>query len=501
MNLCVLTGGCYSLNDEIANLQSAKNLLSAKGDIVPPEQDPVQPTGKTLVITGLTPRSPGNGGEIRSHYLLSELCRIANVVSIGIPPALARQLQATPCLEIRAERQPDAPAPSLIRRIPASVCRTLLTLLLPWLLNWTRYLALVNRAQPGLQTHSAFSLRGLLWRLVSLHYFAVSRCLSVPPFAAHYIRLSFASEKTQIALPPDCRPSDIEQVWVESTSAWLAAKQIIRQLGIRPSVPVVLSAQNVEWLIPFRLAAQADNWWKQQFCLCAAASYRKMEFEAHRQARLVLHCSANDRDLALQLNHAANIAVIPNGVDTRYYAGRREGHAEIPTLFFTGSFNYAPNLEAAQHLVHQVLPDVRREVGRVRLLLAGRNASVLQELVTIDPDLIISDSPEDIRPVFEEGWITPVTLTSGGGTRLKILEAMSMRRAVVSTAVGAEGLPVKDGTQLLIRELPEMATAISELIKDRQFRDQLADAGYHWAINTMSWSACTSSLQELLRKL
>lgn len=451
-----------------------------------------------LVISGIPPNSAGNGGEIRTWHLLRTVANHSTVSLFGCCSDAAIKINATQVGDVMDTPPTRQLKPkSLPVRLVTAVIRTIRTLALPHVNDWSNYLNLVERARRDMSSQQCKGLRVAFCMIVSAHFIVLSHFAAIPPFAVHFVTAAFR----KIRLPDNFDGSQIDAVWVEGTPAWLRGMQVAQEVGVPASTPVILSAQNVEWLISSRLSMHEQTWWKRQFLRSDARIYRRFEHRVHSLAAAVIHCSEDDRQLALKLAPSANVCVVPNGVDIEYYKGSNQGCSEVPTLFYTGSYTYRPNLEAANELVKHVLPEVRRLVGRVRLILAGRNATVLNNLAADDDDIVIVDSPEDIRPVFREGWIMPVTLKSGGGTRLKILEAMSMKRTVVSTAVGAEGLPVTDGDQLLIREIEQMPEALAELIRDQQQRDRLAENAHQWVSNTMSWNACTEPVPKLLQQL
>ena len=141
------------------------------------------------------------------------------------------------------------------------------------------------------------------------------------------------------------------------------------------------------------------------------------------------------------------------GVDTQYFAplGRRAQRAA--DLVFTGSMDWLPNEDAMTHFCHDVLPLIREQEPRVRLSIVGRAPTPAVRALASDA-IEVTGTVDDVRPYMDEGGGLCRPLRIGGGTRLKIFEAMAMGKAVVSTTVGAEGLPVTDGEHALIADEP-----------------------------------------------
>jgi polysaccharide biosynthesis protein PslH len=144
-------------------------------------------------------------------------------------------------------------------------------------------------------------------------------------------------------------------------------------------------------------------------------------------------------------------------------------------LVFTGSMDWLPNEDAIRYFTEQILPRVRRAVPEVTLTVVGRNPYPgLLELSKRDPSVIVTGRVEDVRPFMEEAAVYVVPLRIGGGTRLKIYEAMAMEKPIVSTSIGAEGLPVEDGREIVLADTPEsFADAVVRLIRDENLAAEI----------------------------
>jgi glycosyltransferase involved in cell wall biosynthesis len=146
------------------------------------------------------------------------------------------------------------------------------------------------------------------------------------------------------------------------------------------------------------------------------------------------------------------------------------------TLIFTGSFSYSPNFEAMIWFVNQVYPLIQAQAPEVRLMITGDQSDRVLPLVK---NVTLTGLVDDVRPLIARSWVSLVPILTGGGTRLKILEAMALHVPVVSTEKGAEGLDVKDGQHLLIANTPEsFAEAVLCLVKDHHLRRRLVDSAY-----------------------
>jgi sugar transferase (PEP-CTERM/EpsH1 system associated) len=193
-----------------------------------------------------------------------------------------------------------------------------------------------------------------------------------------------------------------------------------------------------------------------------------------------------DRRFLLQANSRLHVDVIPNGVDIRKYQPLPAENAS-PALLFIGNMGYPPCVDAALYFCREIFPHIRRMIGAAELWIVGRDPR--PEVLQLNGDGVhVTGRVEDVIPYYRQSAVCVVPLRAGGGTRLKILEAMALGRPVVSTTIGCEGLDVVDGEHLLIADTPEQfAEKTVCLLTDRQLYQyisahgrQLVEARYDW---------------------
>ncbi|MGV2336626.1 MAG UNVERIFIED_CONTAM: glycosyltransferase family 4 protein [Planctomycetaceae bacterium] len=253
---------------------------------------------------------------------------------------------------------------------------------------------------------------------------------------------------------------------------------------------LIASAHNIEFILRNRLKDTAADqlataYWESQVNCC-----RRLESKIFLRAALTIVCSSEDAEAGRRHVAAGNFTVVQNGVDTAYFArSDAERTSPAPVLLFTGGFGYDPNSDAVRHFVTKILPIVRCSVPDCKFVFAGREARRLEETLALtDPLVTAIDSPEDMRPVFESATVFVVPLLSGGGTRLKILEAMAMQLPIVSTAIGAEGIDCSPGEHLLIADSDrEFARVVVELLQDETRRRTMGHAARTWVCANMDW--------------
>jgi len=215
----------------------------------------------------------------------------------------------------------------------------------------------------------------------------------------------------------------------------------------------------------------------------------------------VLAVSDQDRDTFARLYPGAihePVHVVPTGVDTEYFSpGRSEPGSR--QLVFTGSMDWLPNEDAMLHFCRETLPLIRAEEPDVRLSIVGRAPTPAVKQLGSDSGIEVTGRVDDVRPYVRDAAVYVVPLRIGGGTRLKIFEAMAMSKAVVSTTVGAEGLAVRNGEHVLLADEPRtFARAVVSLLRDTDRRRELEHAAHALMIEQYDWSAIAGGFEEAL---
>ena len=171
-------------------------------------------------------------------------------------------------------------------------------------------------------------------------------------------------------------------------------------------------------------------------------------------------------------------ALVPNGVDCAAFQPEPDEDVDENALLFHGAISYRPNFEAVEYFMREIFPLIRAERPQTRLYVTGKADAALQKRLAGLEGVTFTGYLQDIRPVLAACAVSVVPLLTGGGTRLKILEALAAGKAVVSTMAGAEGLEVKDGRDLLIADRPaDFAQATLRLLNDADLRARLGRQG------------------------
>lgn len=244
-------------------------------------------------------------------------------------------------------------------------------------------------------------------------------------------------------------------------------------------VPTVLFQHNVEAAIWRRHFEVATHPLKRAYFREQWRRMRRWEGGECRRFDTVVAVSQDDLDAFRDDYGVARTAAVPTGVDTAFFRPAGTVPRRPHELVFTGSMDWLPNEDAIKYFVTEVLPLVREAVPETTLTVVGRapSAAVLQ-LAAEHPHVEVTGSVPDVRPYVERAAVFVVPIRIGGGTRLKIYEAMGMERPVVSTRVGAEGLPVRDGEDVVLADEPRaFADAVIRLLRDPAAADALGQRG------------------------
>jgi sugar transferase (PEP-CTERM/EpsH1 system associated) len=240
--------------------------------------------------------------------------------------------------------------------------------------------------------------------------------------------------------------------------------------------------------------------------LYRAQHARMLRFESRTLARFdgVLAVSDADRQTFDALYPGAvrrPVHVVPTGVDTDYFAPAPSDPASRE-LVFTGSMDWLPNEDAMQYFCRDILPLIRAEEPGVHLSIVGRAPTQAVRRLAGEHGVHVTGRVDDVRPYMKDAAVYVVPLRIGGGTRLKIFEAMSMGKAVVSTTIGAEGLPVTDGEHVMLADEPQtFARAVVRLLRDSAQRARLEQAARALVLENYDWSAVAGALERALMNI
>lgn len=263
--------------------------------------------------------------------------------------------------------------------------------------------------------------------------------------------------------------------------------------------PAILFQHNVEAMIWKRHAEVQSNPLKRTYLYGQWRQMKAFESVMCRRFDRVIAVSREDSELMRREYRVTAIDDVPTGVDTSFFRPRRAEKRDPHNLVFTGSMDWLPNEDAIRYFTGEIMPRIKEKIPDVTLTVVGRDPyPALLELSQRDPSIVVTGRVDDVRPYMERAAAYVVPLRIGGGTRLKIYEAMAMEKPIVSTTVGAEGLPVRDESELLLADSPEdFATAVVRVLHDEEFAFHLGRRSATLVREQFGWNRVAQRFAEI----
>jgi glycosyltransferase involved in cell wall biosynthesis len=262
---------------------------------------------------------------------------------------------------------------------------------------------------------------------------------------------------------------------------------------------VVLFQHNVETMLWRRMAQTEKAPWSKISYTIEARKMAAYERRTLRRFQHVIAVSENDRNAMLSLAPGCAITVVPTGVDTEEYQPAPSVSGNPPIVIFTGSMDWEPNIDAMEYFCGEIWPAVLSEFPEARFQIVGRNPHArVRRLASASVE--VTGTVPSITDYLRAATVVIVPLRIGGGTRLKIFEAMAMAKAMVSTSMGAEGLEVTDGRDLILADNAEQfGSAILQLLRDSELRRKYEQAAAALAA-PYDWSHISRRFADVLQE-
>ena len=316
-----------------------------------------------------------------------------------------------------------------------------------------------------------------------------------------YSVATHASPALAAAVRDFARASDVD-VW---QCEWTPYAQVLRDaLGdALPAARWTVMAHNVESLIWQRYAEAEANPVKRWYVRGQWQKFERFERWAYSAATRAVAVSRDDARLMRERFGVASAEVVENGVDVDYFKPQRDVNRDPARLLFLGSLDWRPNLDGVRLLLDDIFPKVRENAPHATLSLVGRRPPEwLKTRAAQTPGVKVFADVPDVRPFLATCEMLVVPLRIGGGSRLKILEALATETPVVSTRVGAEGLQLIANRDLILTETPaEMPTAILEAIRRPNDAREMAENGRRRVLERYSWVPLADQLDRVWREV
>lgn len=266
-------------------------------------------------------------------------------------------------------------------------------------------------------------------------------------------------------------------------------------------LPSVLSAHNVEAQIWERYYQAETNLPKKIYIYLQWQKLLRYEAKAAQEYTAVTTVSEPDRNIFIEEYGCKRVTVVPNGVDQRYFAPLKVG-IKPGSMVFTGSMDWRPNQDGVKYFIEEIFPFIKQQIPAATFTVVGRKPPQwLIELAERVEGVATTGTVDDVRPYIANSALYVVPLRVGGGSRLKILEAMSMSKIVLSTTVGAEGLDVNEGEHVLLRDTPQdFARAACAVLSDPDSYTDYGAAGHSLILDSYTWDAIAWVMDDVWRR-
>ena len=276
----------------------------------------------------------------------------------------------------------------------------------------------------------------------------------------------------------------------------------IKEMELSSPPLIVFDDINAEYLLQ-RRAFEADirqpsRWMGALYSFIQWRKLQHYQQDVCRRLDRIVVVSEADAKALQGLLPSLPFTVVPNGVDVQYFQPGDPKDESDTTLVFTGKMDFRPNVDAALWFAKEVLPLIQVEIPDAMVKVVGRNPHPRLQALQQTPNVMLTGYVDDVRPYIREAAVYVVPLRVGGGTRLKILEAMSMAKAIVSTSLGSEGIEVGHGRELVIADDPaSFSRAVIDLMRDGEQRRRLGLAARSLAQSKHDWQRIAPLLERV----
>lgn len=262
----------------------------------------------------------------------------------------------------------------------------------------------------------------------------------------------------------------------------------------------IMDAHNVEYDNLQRMAKVKNNAVRRFYYRQESKKLKYDEISICKKQDAIFTTSARDQKLFAKDIPGVPKFVIPNGVDLSYFQPT-DVIPETHTLIFVGMMTYVPNYDGITYFLDEIFPRILSQISDAKIYIVGKNppASICNRA---NKNIIVTGFVDDVRPFIEKSSAYVVPLRMGGGTRLKIVEALAMKKPIVTTSIGCEGLEVEGGKTVLIADQPEVfAESVIKLMRDQELANRLIRNGYDLVCQQYGWNSIGNTLNEAYQTL
>jgi sugar transferase (PEP-CTERM/EpsH1 system associated) len=256
----------------------------------------------------------------------------------------------------------------------------------------------------------------------------------------------------------------------------------------------ILAEHNIESLIIYRYFLIERNLFKKLYAFLEWVKFRSFENKTWPIFDKCMVVSDPEKEEISKRTVQRNIEIIPNGVDTNYFNFNNVKEKPL-SLIYTGQMDWHPNIDAMDYFLRKIFPLIKAQIPDISFCILGHKPPKKIQILAERSHSIITGFVDDVRSYVAEASVFVVPLRIGSGTRLKILEAMSMGKPIVSTSIGCEGLEVTNGENIVIADEPALfANQVIKLLQDPVLRKKLGSAARRTVEEKYTWDKITEKL-------
>jgi len=283
---------------------------------------------------------------------------------------------------------------------------------------------------------------------------------------------------------------------------FLALQRLAQAPPGRPPPRLVLDEHNIEFDLARQQAQNQSGLARRVYNSIDWRKLRREEIEIWTRFDGVAFCSAADEARARELVPSIRSAVVPNAVDVEYFQPRpADPPGDGRTVIFFGAINYFPNVDGLLYLLREVWPLIEKSHPQARLKIVGQQPTP-EILAFQGPRIEVAGKVDDLRPHLASAAVSVVPLRIGGGTRFKILEAMSMAKPVVSTSLGAEGIEAEPGRHIFLADdASAFAAAVGRLLDESRLGGRMGTEARALVEERYSWDTAAQAMERLYRDI
>jgi polysaccharide biosynthesis protein PslH len=265
-------------------------------------------------------------------------------------------------------------------------------------------------------------------------------------------------------------------------------------------IPILLVEQTIEYLVYKHFAQEFRLFFLRPLLHMDVAKMKFWEAKFWKRATKVAAMSNDDKQIMLSSNPNLDVAIVPNGVDSKFFSLKVSNKSKEPVILYLGNFTWLQNREAVDILVKKIWPRISKKLPNAKLWIIGKDAPQFFSHLSLKGVRV--EEVKDIREVYQAASVLVAPIYGGGGTRYKNFEAFASGLPVVTTSIGIGGTEAQDGKDVIIRDEPaEIADAAIELINNKKLYNKITYNARKLVEERYDWGPIAESLSDIYEKL